>query len=247
MLISKLKKRWLNSLGFLKTVSSKFALTKRLVSFKQYHHQTLCNINPICAVKLATAFKARYSTRSPRVIGSQIPSDTKIAQLLDNAFFFDAYQIKVNQSSASALQWYLEAIKIIPRWINVLMMLRNQIVSFVGLKDLGLINDIDQQKSIDSYRIGDRIGIFSIYWLSEQEIILSDSDRHLHVKVSLCKVERNGESTIVLSTVVHVNNLLGRIYMFVIVPFHKLIVATVLKHLALSPLVGNFLASKDKK
>jgi len=173
-------------------------------------------------------------SRSPKVTATQIPTDSDIVQLLEGAFFFDAYETDIGQNSASVLQLYLTTLKRIPPWIDFLMLLRNRIVALVGLKDLGRINAVSKGRNANSYQIGDNIGIFSIYSLSEREVILGDSDSHLNVKVSLHKLERNGKNMLVLSTIVHLNNLLGRIYMFFILPFHKIIARSVLKRLALA-------------
>ncbi len=254
MFTRKLQKSLINSSTFLKTVNNKTALVKTSRSFvkmietskqKQNRNQFFCNANPACATKLDTASIRQYSTNSPKVTATQIPLDSEVAQLLDGAFFFDAYETNIKQNSASALQLYLNAVKQTPQWIDFLMILRNRVVSLVGLKDLGRMNNVSKERNADSYQIGDRIGIFSVYSLSEHEVILADSDRHLNVKVSLRKIERNGENAVVLSTVVHLNNLLGRAYMFAVVPFHRIIVPSVLKHLALAQVTDNFSSSSD--
>lgn len=64
-----------------------------------------------------------------------------------------------------------------------------------------------------SYRVGERVGIFVIRHLSDAEVVLAQDDKHLDVQVSLSKHAPGGEGEIpmlVLSTVVHVHNTLGR-------------------------------------
>ena len=66
---------------------------------------------------------------------------------------------------------------------------------------------------------------------TENEVVLEDHDKHLEVRVSLL-VEPEGETAIVYAnTVVHVNNVFGKIYMFFVTPFHKIIVPSSLKSL----------------
>jgi Protein of unknown function (DUF2867) len=43
----------------------------------------------------------------------------------------------------------------------------------------------------------------------------------------------NGATSVVVSTVVHCHNLLGRLYIFVIAPFHRLVVKAGLRRAAL--------------
>lgn len=60
--------------------------------------------------------------------------------------------------------------------------------------------------------------------ISDDEIILGDSDKHLDVKVSVCKIAQDGRQSVAVTTVVHIHNLLGRIYMLFVAHVHRLIV-----------------------
>ncbi len=120
-----------------------------------------------------------------------------------------------------------------PRWVNSLMMLRNQIVSKMGLKHLGKMADFSTNKPSNEYQVGDQLGIFSIYSLSHEEVILEDRDKHLDVRLSFF-IEPNGDTaTLHASSVVHVKNTFGKVYMFFVAPVHKLIVPATLKRLPL--------------
>lgn len=111
------------------------------------------------------------------------------------------------------------------------MSLRNQVVSKLGLKNLGSLSDIDKHKSAADYNVGDRIGVFTLFSSFHNEVILEDRDKHLNVKVSFY-VEPNGNTArVYVSTVVHVNNMFGKVYMFFVAPVHKLIVPSSLKSL----------------
>jgi hypothetical protein len=68
-------------------------------------------------------------------------------------------------------------------------------------------------KPATAYRVGDRLGIFRIFAETEKELLLGINDRHLDLRVSVLKSERNGLPNYVVSTVVHVHNWLGHIYM----------------------------------
>ena len=84
----------------------------------------------------------------------------------------------------------------------------------------------------------DRIGLFRIYERSQREIVLGEDDSHLDFRVSVltCSRPLAGESAnfIVVSTVVHCHNLLGRCYIALIAPFHRLIVKAGLRRAASS-------------
>ena len=103
------------------------------------------------------------------------------------------------------------------------MAVRNRVASVIGLRNLGQLASLDIEKRADDYQVGDRIGIFTLLSISEKEVILGDSDRHLDVKVSVYRQTKEARQ-IFISTVVHVHNVMGKVYMLVITPLHKLIV-----------------------
>ncbi|SHM24382.1 Protein of unknown function [Duganella sacchari] len=159
------------------------------------------------------------------VLETAIPQQSEIAQRLPDAYFHDCFSVDTTPNTPSALETYLKVIATTPRWINTAMGLRNRIVQLVGLQDLGLLTDIDPDKPASAYKVGDRIGIFRIRYLSEREVILGDNDKHLKVELSVCKTQQQ----VSVSTVVHINNTLGRIYMFFVAPAHRRIVPATLR------------------
>ncbi len=109
------------------------------------------------------------------------------------------------------------------------MALRNRMVGLVGLKDLGHLGALGAGKAASEYSVGDRVGIFSLLYLTPDEVLLGDSDKHLDVVLSVCKAPQ-GEVSV--TTVVHVHNWLGRLYMLPVTPLHKIIVRAMLKRTA---------------
>jgi hypothetical protein len=154
-----------------------------------------------------------------------VPVHAEIAQHLRGADFHDCYEMALPPNQLSALALYLKVVAATPGWVNAAMALRNRIVQLVGLKNLGLLSDIDPGKAAADYRVGDRVGIFSIVYLSEQEVILGDSDKHLNVNLSVCKLPNK----VAISTVVHTKNTLGRLYMLFVAPAHRRIVPATLR------------------
>ncbi|WP_437880831.1 DUF2867 domain-containing protein [Pseudomonas sp. LRF_L74] len=161
-----------------------------------------------------------------------IPADSRIARFLPDAGFHDCHALTIPPVQGSALALYLRTVSLTPGWINALMGLRNRLVSLVGLKNLGHLGDIDPYKPASAYRVGDRVGIFTLVHLSEEEVILGDSDRHLDVWVSFSKQLGSAGERLAVSTVVHLNNRLGRLYMRFVAPLHRRIVPASLRQLA---------------
>jgi hypothetical protein len=161
----------------------------------------------------------------------ELPAASAIARELPGAYFHDCYAVAVNNQGRSAIETYLAAVSKTPRWVNALMALRNTLVALLGLKNLGHLGALTAAKPASSYQVGDRVGIFSLLLLTHDEIILGDNDHHLSVKVSLSTRTQGLQQEVLLATVVHVHNRLGRIYMLLVAPVHRLIAPAMLAKL----------------
>lgn len=156
-----------------------------------------------------------------------VPEGSRIRGEVAHSYFHDAFEMSLPATDKTALELYLSIVDGTPRWVDFLMASRNRIVAFLGLKNLGLLGGVDRNKGAASYRAGDRVGIFSILSLSDQEVVLGDTDKHLRAQISVYK-EEGAPGKLIVSTVVHVNNFLGRAYLFFVVPVHKIIVPAML-------------------
>lgn len=165
----------------------------------------------------------------PPIAAVAVPVDSRIAAQLTGADFFDAYAMPLPRGDRRpALEIYLAMVAVTPGWINFLMATRNFIVSRLGLKNVGHVGAVDPDKASTAYRVGDRVGSFSLLSLSDDEVILGDADRHVDARISLCRIEREGHPAVALTTVVNIHNLLGRAYMTFVVPLHRRIVPAAL-------------------
>jgi Protein of unknown function (DUF2867) len=152
------------------------------------------------------------------------PVGSQIATRLPGAYFHDAWAIRAAEPSLSALEQFLRVAKKTPVWIDRLMALRNRIVALFGLKNLGGIAQIDPNRRASDYEAGDHVGIFTLISNSPNEVLLGDSDKHLRVVVSVHKQHlENRDALVTVTTVVHIHNWLGRLYMIPVKPAHKVI------------------------
>ncbi|MGV8937457.1 MAG: DUF2867 domain-containing protein [Allorhizobium sp.] len=110
-----------------------------------------------------------------------------------------------------------------PGWIKALMAVRNRVVGLFGLKPAGYR---------PSHDVG-MIGMFPIVSRSPARIVLGFDDRHLDFRI-VVDVEDDGvgRQTVSLTTLVSRNIRLGRVYLAIIMPFHRLIVVRTLTRLA---------------
>lgn len=166
-----------------------------------------------------------------------VPAHSALQPLLDGADFYDAYRFSVSGPDQPPLGIFMAVMATPPAWVDRLMWLRNRVVERLGLKDLGRLGGFSPSKPLSEYRPGDRVGIFTIQEIRDGEIIMGDKDRHLDVWLSLCLMPADGGGRrAVLSTVVRNRNALGRLYMLVVKPLHRIIAPAVVNaYLARSP------------
>lgn len=118
-----------------------------------------------------------------------------------------------------------------PKWIDKLFSFRNKIVKLFGLKVTGNITDKKQLIANLKCKSGEQIGLFKIFSVNQEEIILGEDDKHLDFRLSLFLENINPESNeklLTISTSVRFNNNFGKLYFIPVKPFHKLIVPTML-------------------
>lgn len=177
------------------------------------------------------------------VNATTLPLDSLAARALPGAYFADCYEVPDPRPEAAPLQAWLDLVARTPRWTRGLMAWRNQLVRLAGLKDLGGLGDLDAeatQRPVADFRVGQRVGIFEIRQIAPHELVLGQDDHHLDVQVALHKLQRPAadgrpQAWVAVSTVVHVHNRLGRAYMAVVTPFHRLIARDLLARLASAP------------
>lgn len=130
-----------------------------------------------------------------------VPINSEVFKTLNGSYYSDSYSFCSRKENRVALKIWLDHASKIPAWVNFLMASRNKIVSIFGLKNIGHLGDLDANKLINEYHVGDRVGIFTLLYLTDSEIILGDSDKHLDVKISVY-TQRDKAHLVSISTVV---------------------------------------------
>lgn len=166
-----------------------------------------------------------------RVSKISLPAESVLATWAAPGDFQDAFSAPLLDPDLSPVEIYRMAARTTPEWVNGLMALRNRAVSLVGLKSVGHLGDCIE-KPADAYRIGDKLGIFTIFDLRESELLLGIDDTHLDVRVSILKTNRDGQAGYVVSTAVKVHNQLGRLYMLPVAHIHPRVVQAMMTRTA---------------
>lgn len=126
--------------------------------------------------------------------------------------YIDSYSVDLcGKQPITAGEFFDSALNHLPLWVNWLMKLRNILVKPLGLDTGGSFSDT----------VIDR---------NEGEVIFGMPDKHLTFHASIwCGQHQNDRQEIGITTVVKYNNTIGRIYFFVIRPFHGMIIRSILR------------------
>lgn len=170
-------------------------------------------------------------TRMQSVHTCAVPRESALFGSLAGASMHDAYCVDLPVDGRSAMALYLDMAARTPAWIDAAMRMRNRLGGLAGLKDLGALSAIDTHRLPGDYVSGERVGIFTLLSQRHDEVVLGDSDKHLDVKMSVHRSELGEHMRVCVSTVVHVRNTLGRAYMLVVAPGHRMIAPSMVRRL----------------
>ncbi len=139
--------------------------------------------------------------------------------LLPGANFGDIYSLAVNGLELDAIAASQQVFGQAPGWIKWLLTVRNLIV-----KPFGLISGRER-----TAQPSPRVGILPVIRQSTNHVVLGLNDRHLDFRV-LIEIEDRGAAwqEISVSTAVKTHNPLGRVYLAIVKPFHRIIVPAML-------------------
>ena len=176
------------------------------------------------------ATQTASSTRRPRAV--PLPAGSRIANLFAGADLADAYAIQLPSTSTDDIETLVRFVLCSPTsWFRALLRLRDALVAGFGIKTSRQLRDAPVENAAH------RIFIFRVYAVYVDEMILGEDDKHLDFRASVRLRSDHGENASVkeieLTTVVHCHNLLGRCYIALIRPFHRLVVRSMLRRAAL--------------
>ncbi|SKA00803.1 Protein of unknown function [Enhydrobacter aerosaccus] len=152
-----------------------------------------------------------------------MPAGSRLAALYAGADLADAFAVALPPSASRDMERLTRfMLSDPPAWFRVLLAIRDAIMRPFGVKTTSSLRG-----SVDTAR---RIDFFPLLAVHDDELILGEDDRHLDFRLSvrLGKRHADGPDEFVATTVVHCHNLLGRIYLAVILPFHRLVVRSML-------------------
>jgi hypothetical protein len=154
------------------------------------------------------------------------PSETcAIADWYPGANLVDAYSVPLAANHGNVRQLANTVLGRPSPWAGRLMVIRDKIMKGFGVKT---------SKQIRGDRThADRIDFFPVLSSTEHEVVLGEDDKHLDFRLSLIIERTEGApDQLIATTVVRCHNTLGRVYLFVIRPFHTLIARSMVSRAA---------------
>lgn len=161
------------------------------------------------------------------VTATAFPLDSLIGRALPAVDFADAWTAPLGDPSVTPVEIALAVFARTPGWVDHAMAVRNWVVSWFGLKTPGVLSAVGS-KPTAAYRVGDRIGIFEIFAMSDDEVLLGIDDSHLDVRVSVLK-SVDGQRYVVATSVKR-HNWLGRLYMLPVGIAHPFVVRATMRN-----------------
>jgi hypothetical protein len=150
-----------------------------------------------------------------------VEPNVEAGALLPGAQFIDAYGIATGDAVLDARHAAEKMLGRLPRWALALIALRDLFVAPFGLKTA----ETARRTSTD------RVGMFPVLSETPQRVIVGLNDSHLDFRAVVDVTDSGAGIRVTLTTVVLTHNRLGRVYLAIILPFHRLIVRAMLRQL----------------
>lgn len=141
---------------------------------------------------------------------SSLPRHAHIWSRVAPGDFIDTYSVATPLTARQALELALRS----PNWAQSLLKLRDALVSPLGLKTAS-----------SNGKLG-----FPVEYETEDEVLVGMDDRHLDFRITVLK----HDGIVHIATWVHRKNALGRVYLALVMPFHRLILQSAVKRIAAS-------------
>ena len=153
----------------------------------------------------------------------EVEPEIDAGDFLPGAQFIDAWSIAVDGQALDARRAAVKMFARGPRWVEMLIRLRNRLVKPVGLKT----------PAPAATATAETIGIFPIVSETPERLVAGLNDSHLDFRVVVDVATSGPRQRVTLTTLVLTHNLLGRVYLAIIMPFHRHIARTLLPQVAI--------------
>ncbi|MCP3378833.1 MULTISPECIES: DUF2867 domain-containing protein [unclassified Bradyrhizobium] len=143
----------------------------------------------------------------------EVTPNVDAGTVLSGAQFIDAFRVDIGPAAVNAREACTRMVLNGPRWVEALTRLRNILVTPFGLK----------QSGEGAPAPGGLIGLFPVLSETPERLIAGFNDSHLDFRIVVDVAGDAASRQVTLTTLVKTNNFLGRTYLTLITPFHKLV------------------------
>jgi hypothetical protein len=155
------------------------------------------------------------------VVACEVPSLSVLDRnLIESAFFHDSYRAPLSRAPAGVVDVFFAIFGHHPKWLKAALVFRNWLASRVGL-EAPTTAEIMRPQFKASYSVGEKIGPWPIFHITETELIAGRDNKHLDFRLSILKELSGTGSSAVVSTVCTTHNTFGKLYLLLVIPFHK--------------------------
>src|SRR5260221_8311361 len=155
------------------------------------------------------------------VVECDVPTSSGLNRdLIRSAYFHDSYRVPLARPGLSIVEIFFALFGHTPRWMKALLIVRNAVARWCGL-EAPTVAEMLKPAVRENYNVGDKIGPWPIFFISDNEIVAGRNNEHLDFRLSVLRVTDRDAESVVVSTICSVHNLAGKIYLFFIVPFHR--------------------------
>lgn len=149
------------------------------------------------------------------------PLSQDLKNLLPKIDFFDIFSTTNHVDSLEVIS--NKIFNTTPTWIAFLFKIRNSIANIIGLK-YELPADFNE-----NFKVGGYIKFFKIFDITEHQVVLGADDKHLNFKAVITRTTE-ASYNIKVTTLVEYNNHLGKVYMTIVKPFHRIVIKRMIKN-----------------
>ncbi|MGV7212619.1 DUF2867 domain-containing protein [Bradyrhizobium sp. UFLA05-112] len=143
----------------------------------------------------------------------EITPNVDTGTVLSGAQFIDAFRVDIGTAAVNAREACTRMVLNGPRWVDALVRLRNILVTPFGLKKSGE----------GAPAPGGLIGLFPVLSETPERLVAGFDDSHLDFRIVVDVAGDAASRQVTVTTLVKTNNFLGRTYLMLITPFHKLV------------------------
>jgi hypothetical protein len=138
------------------------------------------------------------------VVECDVPSGSMLSrEAIERAHFRDSYRAPPSHRELGIIDIFFGIFAHHPPRVKLLLIVRNKVASLAGL-DAPTTSEILHVKIKDRYDVGEKIGVWPIFGLSEDEIVAGRNNKHIGFRLSVLKMP-DGDGT----SVSRLHHLLG--------------------------------------